>query len=114
MADDPEAIRKGIEQTRRQMGETVSALADAASPKNMARAQADRARDMARARAEDIAAKARGTLEDGRVQLHARREQLRARGDGTGLHLPEDPRSRAALAVAGVLTVALIVRRLRS
>jgi gas vesicle protein len=44
MAEDPQALRRDIEQTRRQVGDDVDALADKVSPRQIAHRRADAAR----------------------------------------------------------------------
>ena len=94
---EPEALRREIEQTRAELGETVEALAMRADVKARAQAAAQDAVDDAKLRA-------RGALDTVAYQVGKQREKVAALS----------PPVRVAIAAAAVGLVALLlIRRLR-
>jgi hypothetical protein len=90
---EPEALRKEIEQTRAELGETVEALAAKADVKARAHEAVD-----------DAKQRARGAMDSVAYQVGKQREKVAS--------LPAPARMAIAAAVAG-LVVLLIMRRTR-
>jgi hypothetical protein len=85
---DPDQIRDEVEETRRQVGDTVAALAEKA----------------------DVKAQARGKVEDAHARLLLKRDELRARvGRGEGAPGPAGRAASAAAATARERPVPLAI-----
>ena len=93
---EPEELRREIEQTRAELGETVEALAMRADVKARAQAAAQDAVDDAKLRA-------RGALDTVAYQVGKQREKVAALS----------PPVRVAIAAAVGLVALLLIRRLR-
>lgn len=65
--DDPEELRRQIEQTREELGETVSALSDKADVKAQASAKADEVKDKVHHATEEARAKAGSLAEEAKA-----------------------------------------------
>jgi hypothetical protein len=71
----PEEIRRDIEETRGELGDTVEALAAKADVKAQARERADDAKAQAKARADELKQKVQGVTPEG-VQQQAQQNPL--------------------------------------
>ncbi len=91
---EPEALRREIEQTRAELGETVEALAAKADVKARAQDAVD-----------DVKERARGAVDSVAYQVGKQREKV--------AELPAPVRAAIAAAVVGLLAL-VIIRRIRS
>ena len=66
----PEEIRRGIEQTRRELGDTVDALAHKADVKEQARLKKEEVKEQARAKKDEVTQQAR--IKTGEAQEHVK------------------------------------------
>ena len=88
MSDSPDAIRADIEQTRRELGSDVDALADKVSPSKMMDRQADKVKNVfgsARDRIMGVADDAHGALGDAGSTVTDVKDRVVAKAEGNPL-----------------------------
>jgi len=97
----PEALRREIEQTRAELGETVEALAARADVKARAHEAVDDVKQRARDAAGEARAQVRGVVDMVAYQVGKQRERVATLS----------PRTRMALTVVAASVIALLVVR---
>ncbi|MFJ2745492.1 DUF3618 domain-containing protein [Streptomyces sp. NPDC087440] len=112
-AETPEELRAQIEQTRHELGDTVQALADKADVKSRAQDKAHELREQGAAKAAELkgqgAAKAAELAEQVKVTASHAEEVWQAKAPAP----VRDYRIALAAVGAGLVTVALLLRRRR-
>ena len=100
MTNDPEAIKQDIEETRRNLGVDVDALADKVSPSSIAQRQTDKVKGMARKVKDNVM----GAAEDAKSHLSDAASNV---GDKTS-HLGDAPHRAVNKAKGNPVAVGLI------